>query len=69
VLAGRTEDRLEAFVAANGYTAWGITDKGLVRLARVGGDPTYRQPNVLLAPADWSVPLEMLDRRASSAAG
>lgn len=56
VLPGRTEDRLQAFVDHNGYAAWSLDRRGLKRLPRVIGDPTYRQPNVILAPVGWAVP-------------
>lgn len=59
VLPGRTEDRLQAFVDDSGYAVWSLTGGGLRRLASVAGDPTYRQPNVLLAPSEWVVPSDI----------
>ncbi len=62
VLAGRTEDRLQDFVERHGYGVWRITGQGLARLPRVIADPSYRDPNVLLAPADWSIPPDIHGR-------
>lgn len=56
VLPGRTEDRLQAFATRHSYAAWSIASGTLTRLPAVAGDPTYRQPNVLLAPSTWTVP-------------
>lgn len=56
VLVGRTECALSAFVEANHYTIWRADEKRLKRLPYVVGDPTYRRPNLLLAPSELDLP-------------
>lgn len=67
VLPGRTEDRLNAFAKGQGYVAWSIAPHGLEQLARVTGDTTYRQPNLLFTPSEWSPPAGISARKRASA--
>lgn len=50
VLAGRTEDRLEAFVEEHGYLRYRLTDRGLVLEDRIVGDRTYEHRDWYFAP-------------------
>lgn len=52
VLAGLTEDRLNALLGGLGYEFLLVTGEGLVRSPDIRGDRTYRHRNFLFAPAE-----------------